>query len=116
MEEVSPVSFAEIETIALGALQLSPLEFERMRLRHFWLKLEGYNRAQMDDFQKNAVLTRLQTVVLVNMQLPPNKRIDDPAQLWRFPWEHNPAPVIPVQTLTDEEKQEKAKILKNLFQ
>lgn len=55
-------------------------------------------------------------MVLVNMQLPPNKRIEDPAQLWRFPWEHNPAPVIPVRNLTDEEKQEKAKILKNLFQ
>lgn len=89
-----------------------PENFARMRVGDFWKMLEGYNRTQLDEFQKKAALTRLQTVVLVNVQLPANKRITNPAELWRFPWENEP--VTPVE-LTEDERREQLKLINKLF-
>lgn len=72
--------------LAIGVLHMAPDEFFEMRLKHFFLKLQEYNRNRESEIKTNSELVRLQTTALINIQLKPSDKIT-PQQLWRFPWD-----------------------------
>lgn len=66
---------------------MSPQEFYEMRLKHFFLKIQEYNRNKEADIRFAAEQTRLQTTALINVQLKSKDRLKPP-QLWPLPWDN----------------------------
>ena len=60
---------------------MSEADFLFMSPRTFYNKFNGFNQLRQAEYE----LVRLQTVELLNIQI--KKRITDPSQLWKFPWE-----------------------------
>ncbi len=58
-----------------------------MRLGTFFLKLEYYFKARLEDKRLFAELIRLQTFHLVNIQLSVDHKIKDLQSLWSYDWE-----------------------------
>ena len=57
-----------------------------MRLKHFFLKIQEYNRQKEQEVRFTAEQTRLQTTALINIQLKKGDRIQ-PRDLWPLPWD-----------------------------
>ena len=84
---------------------MTPREFYEMRLKHFFMKLQEYNRHRENETRMNAELVRLQTTALINVQLKPADKIN-PQQLWRLPWDDENATEKTMNQLSKEELQQ----------
>lgn len=58
-----------------------------MRLGTFFLKLEYYYKARLEERKLTAELIRLQTFHLVNIQLAREHKMKDVKELWSYDWE-----------------------------
>jgi len=70
---------------------MTPEAFYEMRLKHFFLKINEYNREKEQAIRFKAEQTRLQTATLVNIQLKKEDRIK-PRELWSLPWDTETEP------------------------
>lgn len=84
-------------------------EFEEMLVGDFFLKLFYFNEARNERDRYVGELLRMQTMLLLNVQLEQKSRLKRPQELWKFGWEEDEAHGH--EMLTDEQKIE---MLKNL--
>lgn len=103
---------AEVKGIAIGRLSMSIEEFERMEVGVFFLKLFYYNQKEKEDRQFYGNIMRLQTMLLMNMQIEVKNRIKHPEQLWKFEWDEDNEGEL--ENLTDQEKQERFELLREV--
>jgi hypothetical protein len=103
---------AEIKGIALGRLSMSIEELEMMEIGALFLKLFYHNQKEREDRQFYGNIMRLQTMLLMNMQLESKSRIKHPEQLWKFDWDEES--MGEVEELTDQEKQERFELLREV--
>lgn len=89
----------------MGFLNLSEGEWGEMRLGTFFLKLEYYFKARLEEKRLIAELIRLQTFHLINIQLSIDKKIKDPESLWSYDWEKTKC--VDIVSKNDVEVQEK---------
>ena len=83
---------------------MSKDELLQMLLGDFFLKCEYYNREKEAQQQFYANLIRLQTVELINIQLPEKSKFKEATKLWRFPWDEQKD--LAVKEVTPERQKE----------
>lgn len=103
---------AEIKGIALGRLSMKVEEFEMMEVGTFFLKLFYANIKEREDRQFYGGVLRLQTMMLMNMQIEAKNQIKNPELLWKYEWDESCEGEL--QNLTDQEKQERFDLLRNV--
>lgn len=91
---------------------MQPQQFYKMRLKDFFLKVHFYNKKEERQSREKAELIRMQTFILVNIQLESKNKLKVPADLWRFPWDTE-REQTEIQTISPEKQQ---KIIKKLFE
>lgn len=57
-----------------------------MRLGHFFLMINEYNRKKEQEFRLQAELVRIQTTKIVNVHIMEEDQMR-PEQLWPMPWD-----------------------------
>lgn len=87
------------------------MEFGLMRPPVFFLKLHFYYKAQLEKQKFVADLVRLQTLQLVNLQLPKSDQFKCSTDLWKFPWDEKTENVI----IPEEQKVEQLNRMHNLI-
>lgn len=88
---------------------MSVEEFEKMEVGAFFLKLFFANQKEREDRQFYGNIMRLQTMLLLNMQIEAKNQIKDPALLWKFEWDE--AAAGEAENLTDKQKEERFQLL-----
>ena len=63
-------------------------EFSETRIGEFFNMLHRFVQERIRQNQFAAELTRNQTLILVNLQLPVKDRIRSAGDLWPMPWDH----------------------------
>lgn len=76
---------AEIKGIALGAMDMTEVEFDYMTLPVFFLKLHFFYKNKFENQQFVGNVIRLAAFQLINIQL--KDKIKEPCGLWRYPWD-----------------------------
>lgn len=71
----------------MGYLRLSDEQWGEMRLGTFFLKLDYYFREKQEQYKFFGNIIRLQTQLLLNIQLDSKSKIRNPEELWRFNWD-----------------------------
>ena len=103
---------AEIKGIAIGRLSMSVKEFEMMEIGTFFLKLFYANMKEREDRQFYGNVLRMQTMMLINIQIEAKSQIKKPELLWRYEWDEVPEGEL--QNLTDQEKEERFEQLREV--
>lgn len=87
-------------------------ELEMMEIGALFLKLFYHNQKEREDRQFYGNIMRLQTMLLMNMQIESKSRIKHPEQLWTFEWDEESMGEI--EELTDQEKKERFELLREV--
>lgn len=103
---------AEIKGIAIGKLSMSVEEFEMMEVGTFFLKLFYANMKEREERQFYGNVLRMQTMLLMNMQIEAKSQIKKPELLWRYEWDEESEGEL--QNLTDQEKEERFELLRDV--
>ena len=87
-------------------------EFEKIEEGNFFLKLFYANQKEREDRQFYGGVLRMQTMLLMNMQIEAKNQIKSPELLWKYEWEETCDGEL--QNLTDQEKQERFDLLRDV--
>ena len=91
---------------------MSVEEFEMMEIGTFFLKLFYANIKEREDRQFYGNVLRMQTMMLMNMQIESKSQIKKPELLWRYEWDEESEGEL--QNLTDQEKEERFELLRDV--
>lgn len=90
---LSKYSYEYLRKFSLGVLRLSPDEFGKRLFVDIIDALVGYRDEKFEEHKKLAELVRGHASLLFNLQLPHESKMTE-IEMWRFPWEEDPAPVV----------------------
>ena len=87
-------------------------EFEMMEIGAFFLKLFYANQKEREERQFYGNIMRLQTMLLMNVQIDQKSRIRHPEQLWKYECDEDNEK--DGESLTDQEKLERFELLRKV--
>lgn len=77
--------------LALSRFNLTPDQFFNLTPLEFFNALEDHNKRTDNSRQFQLETMRLQTLYLINANLPEHKQYKDPRVLMKFEWEKDPS-------------------------
>jgi len=109
------VNLRYIIEIGLGVLNYSPEQLFETRMCFFWAKLAGYFAERDRQYRAQAELTRLQTFLLINVNLQEKNKLKKPSDLYHYYWEDEQASSPGKPKLTDEQIEQRSRNLLKAF-
>jgi hypothetical protein len=114
-EQAVTVNLRYILETGLGVLNYTPEQLFETRLCFFWARLSGYFAERDRQYRAHAELTRLQTFLLVNVNMTEKSRLKSPADLYRYHWEDDQSPSRKRPELSDAQIEQRSRNLLKAF-